>query len=59
MSWDQNVGHLEFPPHFKNLMFMTDVIWQIGREKAKESKGRMRGWTCMDSKQDKITVALA
>ena len=44
MSQGLNMGHLEFSPHFKNQIFATDVIWLIGREKPKESEGRVEGW---------------
>lgn len=40
-------------------MFVTDGLWQIGREKAKECKGKVEGWTCTESERDEITVALA
>lgn len=39
-------------------MFVTDVICQIGWEKANKCIARNEGWSCIDSKQDKITVAL-
>lgn len=59
MPWVQHVGYLEFSLTFENLMFVTDGIWQIEREKAKECKGKVEGWTCTERERDKITVALA
>lgn len=32
--WVQNAGKLEFPPSFRNEMFVADGIWQ--REKGKK-----------------------
>lgn len=35
ISGVQNTGQLEFPPVFKNEMFVADVIWQRQKEEKK------------------------